>query len=481
MINRDLSSTIEDHALEQVPASARQNWLALSWNTAGIVTTLVQLFLGALVTFAAGFKIALMAGIVVTVFGSLLGWACGHVAYRSGLSSTVMSRYFGFGQKGSIISSLIFAFMIIGFLALENALLYQGFVFYFHLADTLTMRIIIYGLFSVTWVILTAYGFELVARVSSITLVLFLFVLVYITYVVVSGATHSATDLTSFGPQFSLEALKAMGIDSNSDVSKFVFCLNVLIGSAGALALVDADLGRYARSSRDIGIAALIGNIAEDILMLGLGGIIMYAGIPSLIEFYMHTGGMTREAAEQATLQSPDSITAAFVVFGGGLGALLMVLAQGKAQVINTYSASLSLSNLFDAFNWRPGRLAFVILANLIGLLMLYGQILALVNSWITILGVLTTAFAGVIVADYFIVRLFFKGGEAVTTEAAEMVNWAGVVTVISSVLISHYVLNRYIPVEFFSTLLICLIGYPALRMTVFKPAARSYGALNKF
>jgi cytosine permease len=478
MTERDLSSAIEDHALEQVPASARQGWLALSWNTAGIVTTLVQLFLGALVTFVAGFKIALAAGVCVTIIGALLGWACGHVAYRSGLSSTVMSRHFGFGQKGSIVSSLIFAFMIIGFLALENALLYRGFVFYFHLADTVTTRVMIYGLLSAAWVLLTAYGFALVARVSSITLVLFLLVLAYITYVVVSGATHSASDLVSFASQLPADVLGGMG--AGSDTGKFVFCVNVLIGSAGALALVDADLGRYARSSRDIAIAAVIGNVMMDIVMLGLGGVIMYAGIPALVDFYVHTAGMSRAAAAQATLQSPDSITAAFVVFGGAFGALLMVLAQSKAQVINTYSASLSLSNLFDALNWRPGRLVFVILANLIGLLMLYGQILALVNSWITILGVLTTAFAGVIVADFFIVRRILRAGDVAVTGAAEAVNWAGVLTAIAAVLIAHYGLSRYVPVEFFSTLLICVVLYPALRMTVFKPVAAFQAALGK-
>ncbi|MFP6560288.1 cytosine permease [Paraburkholderia sp. B3] len=477
MSETDLSSAIEDHALERVPDHARQGWLALSWNTAGIVTTLVQLFLGALVTFVAGFKIALAAGACVTIVGALLGWACGHVAYRSGLSSTVLSRHFGFGRKGSVISSLIFAFMIIGFLALENALLYRGFVFYFHLADTVTTRVVIYGLLSAVWVLLTAYGFTLVARVSSITLVAFLAVLAYITYVVVAGAPHSGADLLAFGSQFPPQVLAGMG--ASTDIGKFVFCVNVLIGSAGALALVDADLGRYARSSRDIGVAALIGNLMMDIAMLSLGGIIMYAGIPALIDFYVHTEGMTREAAAQAALQSPDSITAAFVVFGGAFGALLMVLAQSKAQVINTYSASLSLSNLFDAFNWRPGRLMFVILANVIGLLMLYGQILALVNSWITILGVLTTAFAGVIVADFFIVRRVTGAGvaDAGNFGDSETVNWAGVITAIVAVLLSHYVLNRFVPVEFFSTLILCVVLYPALRLTVFRPVAALGGA----
>jgi len=467
MKEESLSVKMEDHALEPVPDKDRQGWLALTWSTSGIVVSLVQLFFGALVTFVAGIKIGLIAGVLVTVVGALLGWACGHVAYRSGLSSTVMSRYFGFGRRGSIVSSLIFAFMIIGFLALENALLYKGFVFFFGIGDTITARIVIYGLMTLVWILLTAYGFKLVARVSSIALILSLVVLAYIMEVVVSSSPHSVADLLSFGSQFPADTLKAMGAES--DMQKFIFAVNVLLGSAGALALFDADLGRYARRSRDIGIAALLGNLSMDVLMLVIGGAIMYAGIPALVDFYMQTAGMTREAAMHASLQSPDSITAAFLVFGGAMGALLMVLAQGKTQVLNNYSASLSLSNLFDALNFRPGRLTFVILANIIGLLMLYGEILALVNSWITILGVLTTAFAGIVVADFFIVRPLLKQGVELE-KSVEDVNWAGVITLVIAVIVSHYVLAALIPVEAITTIVICVVVYPALRLTVFRP-----------
>ena len=41
-----------------------------------------------------------------------------------------------------------------------------------------------------------------------------------------------------------------------------MFCINVLAGAAGALALVDADLGRYARTSLDIGIAAVLSMVS---------------------------------------------------------------------------------------------------------------------------------------------------------------------------------------------------------------------------
>ena len=161
MTHESVSEQIEDHALEPVPVELRQGWLSLTWNTTGMVVSLVQIFFGALVTFVAGIKIGLIAGAIVTILGALLGWACGHIAYRSGLSSTVLSRFYGFGRQGSVISSLIYAFMIIGFLALENALLYHGFVFYFQLEDTITTKLLIYGGMTLLWILLTAYGFKL--------------------------------------------------------------------------------------------------------------------------------------------------------------------------------------------------------------------------------------------------------------------------------------------------------------------------------
>ena len=474
MNNKSLSETIEDHALERVPDDQRQGWLALSWNTSGVVVSLVQLFFGALVTFVAGFQVAVLAGLIVAFVCWLLSWASAHVAYRTGLSSTVMSRHFGFGKKGSILSSMIFSFMIIGFLALENALLYRGFVFYFELADTLTTKILIYGSMTILWIVLTSYGFKLIARASSITLTLSLLVLAYITYIVVSNGEHSVYSLVSFGPQFSEDVLESMGADS--PMGRFIFAINVLVGSAGGMALFGADVGRYARRSKDVGISTLIGILSMDVLMLWLGGIIMYAGGPALVDFYTRTAGMTHEAAQRASLESPDSIVAAFVVLGGAMGAWLLVLAQGKTQVLNNYSASLSLSNLFDALDWRMGRLTFVILANVIGLLMLYGSILELIDSWVTVLGVLVTAFAGVIVSDFYIVKTLLRKESKDVPDEAENVNWAGVVTLLVSAVMAHYVLARVMPIQAITTLVISITLYPLLRTTILKPTDREIG-----
>ena len=55
---QSIHAIIEYHALERVQDRERHGWLAMSWNSVGIVTTLVQIYVGALITFIAGMKIA---------------------------------------------------------------------------------------------------------------------------------------------------------------------------------------------------------------------------------------------------------------------------------------------------------------------------------------------------------------------------------------------------------------------------------------
>ncbi len=141
MVAPDLSTTMEDHALERVPDSERENWLQISWNTAGLVTTLVILLFGAVVCFVAGIKIALAAGVVAFAIGSSLGWALARVAYETGYSNTLLTRSYGLGRRGSALASVIFGCLIVGFLAVENGLLYRGFLFFFGVDDGWTMPV----------------------------------------------------------------------------------------------------------------------------------------------------------------------------------------------------------------------------------------------------------------------------------------------------------------------------------------------------
>jgi cytosine permease len=170
-------------------------------------------------------------------------------------------------------------------------------------------------------------------------------------------------------------------------------------------------------------------------------------------------------------LRSPDSIAATFMVFGGMVGFLLMILAQAKAQVLNTYSASLCIANLADALTgWRPGRFTFVVLANLLALGMLYGEILHFVEDWIKLLGVLLSALAATIILDYYVVSPRLPSPQS----EPEPVNWAGLIAILAAVYAAHWLLKPIQPIEVLSSLTLVAVIYPALRLTVLRPQAKT-------
>ncbi len=94
-------------------------------NTAGIASTLIQLAI------AAPSRSSRASGGACSPASSSPcsagRWLAGRPRpLKSGTSSTVTARFYGLGTRGSALASLIFAFMILGFLALENALLYYA-------------------------------------------------------------------------------------------------------------------------------------------------------------------------------------------------------------------------------------------------------------------------------------------------------------------------------------------------------------------
>lgn len=468
MARSTLISAIEDHALERVPDVQRENWLAISWNTAGLVTTLVIMFFGALVCFVAGSRIALLAGFVSFGIGSSLAWLLARITWETGFSNTLITRRYGLGVRGSALASLIFGFLIVGFLAVENGLLYRGFLFYFALQDDWPARILLYGGMTIAWVLLTAFGFAVVTRASSLMLIGFLGALAWILWQIPGQAGGSPGDALLFGSQIEAAVLTRIGIESDFD--KFAFALNILAGPACALALNTADFGRYGRSTAHIGVAATIAIFVQSLFMMIVGGVLMKSAAPAMVEYFSAAQGIAPAAAREQILRSPDSIAATFMVLGGAGGFVLMVLAQAKAQVLNTYSSSLCLTNLFDALlRWRPGRLAFVVLANIIALLMLSGRILHLVEEWIKLLGVLLSALAGIIVMDYYVVAPRLRRP---ATIAGDPINWAGVFAILGAVFGAHVLLKPWFPVEVLSSLACVAVLYPVLRLAVFRPAA---------
>ncbi len=463
---KSFSARAEDHALERVPLTERRSGWSLMTNTAGIASTLVQIAIAAAVTGLVGVGYGILAGVIVAVFGGALGWGVGHVAYVSGTSSTVTARHYGLGRRGSVLASLVFAFMILGFLALENALLYYGTLFAFGWAPSLLNAIGIYGVLTIAWVLLTVYGMRVVQATSTLLLIAFLALTIVVAIIALVGSSASLGDILATGP-----ADPATPIGPT-----FAAAVAIFAGSAGALALVDADYARYARSTRDVGILAIGGSIMIDIVVVVLGAVIVGASRTTVTNFLQ---GHPATAATQVGNTIPEKIGwlignntgAYFIILFGVAGFILMYIAQIKAQVLNTYSGSLSLSNLVEGVTGRnPGRVLMVVIGNVIALIMIGFNILGLIGSFLGILGVTTTALATVIIADYFIVRRRQPG----RLDQTEDVNWAGVIAVIGgSVLGSVLSETGVTPLGFLVSLVFVGVVYPLLRLFVLKPTGQ--------
>jgi cytosine permease len=107
-----------------------------------------------------------------------------------------------------------------------------------------------------------------------------------------------------------------------------------------------------------------------------------------------------------------------------------------------------------------------VVLGNVIGLLFVAGDILDLVFRYLGILGVTTTAIAGVIIADFFIVRR----RRVADPSRIENVNWAGAVSVITSSVVGAVLAETGVTqLGFLVTLVLVVVLYPVLRIFVLR------------
>ncbi|MFI5706359.1 hypothetical protein [Kribbella sp. NPDC051620] len=409
-------------------------------------------------TLIAGVGYGLLAGALVAVFGGVLGCLVGHVARISGTSSRGIARLYGLGGRGSALASLILAFASLGFLALENALLYHATLFLLGWEPGIGNAIAIYGVLTVAWMLLTVLGLELVQRTAIVLLIVFVVSTGAMAWRSLSRSGMALAALLSAGPSIS-----AFG----GPADRFSAVLSLLAGSAGALALTTADHARYARSSRDVGILAVGGAIIIDVVVVVLGTIIVHSGV-HFMAAYLAVHPAASAAQEGAAVSDKaawivnNNAGALYVVVSGLLGFALMFMAQAKAQVLSTHSGSLALSDLArELAGRRLGRVAAVVTANAIGLAMVTGDILGLVRGYLGVLGVTTTSLAGVIIADFFIVRRRRPADPGQT----EAVNWAGV-TSVSVAAIGGGVLQvtGVTSLGFLVALALVLIGYPLLR-----------------
>lgn len=448
MSENNLQKLMEDYSLEAVPKNSRRPWTEIAAVQVGIVSSLAVLMTGGIVTFMAGFWMGMLAAFIAFTISTTFIYFMGTISFTDGYSSNIISRAYAFGTKGSAIGSLIWAFMIIGFLGLENVLIGNSLLFYFDIEKTTTVNIIMYVFLAIFWIVLSLFGIKLVARVAQITIPLLFIVLIYMVYLLMEKG--SFTDALSFGVMIPDLPLSA----------GFGIALNATITLAGLITIVATDFTRFARTKQDVLKVSVTSGVAMYGITMFVGAIITYFG-HELSKAYFVGQGMSEGEAINAAIVNPG-IT--LVLAGGVIGLLAIIFSQAKVQVGNSYEGALALVNLFDVlFKWTPGRAAMVVFANIISLIFIFGNILQYIEMFLAVGSVLLGVWVIIVLTDYYFVRGRLRLGERGidNLEKLKDYNFNGLITLVVSTSVGMFVhVKGWFSVPFIISIILACVMY---------------------
>ncbi|WP_041580431.1 purine-cytosine permease family protein [Bacillus sp. 1NLA3E] len=425
-MSKNLENMMEDYSLEAVPAEMRRPWRELAAVGAGIGSSLAVLLTGGMITYMAGFWMGMLAAFIAFLVSTFFTISLGIISFRDGYSSNIISRAYAFGTRGSAFGSLIWAFMIIGFLGMESVLIGNSLLFYFDIEPTFFVKFIFYLIITGIWIVLSLFGNKLVSRVAQIMIPLLFLMLLFMVYLLMNKGSL-------------LEAVTHGILIPNMTAGQgFAIALNATIVLAGLLAIVVADFTRFSKSSKDVVKVSVVSNFSLYGVTMVFGAIITYFGYQITMDYFLDQG-MKPGAAGMAAITNPGIM----LVLGGGVwGLLTIIFSQSKVQVGNSYEGALALVNLFDTgFNWRPGRAVMVVLANITSLLFIFGNILHYIETFLTFGSVLLCVWVTIVLTDYYVIRGKMKIGKQGIEDLANIpaVNWKGLLTLVVSTIIGMF------------------------------------------
>jgi len=213
--------------------------------------------------------------------------------------------------------------------------------------------------------VLVVYGFKWMGWVAYVTVPAFLLLAGW--SVIGELSKHSLGDLLGTQP-FGEPMSVATGA-------------TIVAGSYIAGAVLTPDMTRFNRSSADV-VKQTVVSITLGQYVLGLVGVILAYAI--------------RQA----------DVVQIFAATSGALGVIILVSATVKINDWNLYSSSLGFVNtLSTVFGLRVNRVVVTIAIGVVGTVLSAAGILDRFADFLTVLGVAMPPIAGIMVAEYFLVR----------------------------------------------------------------------------
>lgn len=354
-------SSDNDYSLARVPAEAKQPFWQILFVRIGALCCVSQLMLGAALGYGMSFWGAFAATMLGSVLLQVISWALGSAAAKEGFSTSLLSRWSGFGKGGSAVVGGIVAISMVGWFGVQNSVFAQGMT---DIVGFLPYEVwaAITGL-GVT--LLVVFGIKAISRFATVFVPLFIIVVVYAAAVVIGdqGVTNLISS-THPGPALGLGA-----------------ATTIVAGGFIAGSITTPDYARYLKNGKQVFWMTLIGTFLGELGMNLLAVVIAHAtGTDNVVDMMMATSGV--------------------------VGVAIVVFSTVKLNDINLYSSGLGLATMINALvNKTVNRKALIWILGIIGTIFSMIGIINYFTGFLTLLGVAIPPVAGIMIIDYYVLK----------------------------------------------------------------------------
>lgn len=356
-----MAAAVDDYSITRVPETARYPWWSVAVQRFGQVSALTQFMLGAALGFGMSFWDAFWAltfGAVILEFAMIL---VGIIGMREGLSTSMLARWTGFGRGGSAVIGLAIGISLVGWFGIQSGVSARG------------LHALIGGPPEWVWALgfglavtaIVIAGFRSMAWTAYVTVPLFL-ALVAWSILTELGKHSFGTLLSSPPPGPPMTVLQGTALVAGS----------LMVG-----AVITSDMTRFNRSAADVVKQTIIGVTLGE-YVIGLAGVLLAHAVGS------------------------SDVIAIVVSSVGLVGTLVIVAGTLKINDWNLYSSGLGLLTFVGVVSGRrPGRVVITALVGVAGTLLGAAGILDRFTDFLILLGVVFPPIAGIMIAEYFVVR----------------------------------------------------------------------------
>jgi cytosine permease len=426
-----------DHALEPVPEKEQRGLLSTVGVFVAWVITTTPFLVAAALASGMSFWTAIGALLVGTTITATVGMLVGVLGQRTRMTSYLVSRIV-YGAKGSTLISVLIGVLSVGFVGVIasflGAVISAGLPFLPVWAGSLGFVIF------ATFIALVGYkGLSIVGQVSVPLLWALGIFLVVRTLSSAGGFGH----ITSFVPKGSLS---------------FGVAVTIVVADWITGATIACDIARFSKRARDVAIASYLGWVVSYILFALIGLFAYYGSGSTDIVGLLSTQGLI------------------------GVAIFVFFVALISSTDVNLYAFSLALTNLCDAFGIKSlSRAVWVIIGGVITALI---SLLGYANTFLPFLltiGVIIPAYAGVVLAHYYLLGARSRTPEALVAGIEPGVRWTGMVAFVVGVAVAYLTNRMTFGIPALQGLIVAGLVYTALEYaTARRPAANQATATGR-